>query len=684
MHWRDGGGRLRSRYLGKYLPAHLTGTGALGATDVPGLAGRTSAATAEQAAVETANPALRVRTLGGFEVWRGVTALSPRLRRQRNEAALLKHLLGAPGYQLSREQVQDLLWPDADVAKGAGHLRTTLHRLRRLLRDPLSGETYIHAEGDLLMLRPSGKAEPASGWLDAATFEDAAGTALRAEDASACRAALACYLGDYLPSDAEDHWALARREALRVHYLAVLLHLADLAGAHGEAEEAEQRLRTVLRVDPCHEEAAARLMGVLAAADRAVEALRVYRELAAALRRDLDAAPSADVEAVRAACIARLEAPLATAISVHPAAPSRPTNLPQALTSFVGRTDEQDEIRRLLVEFRLLTLAGPGGCGKTRLAVQVGEGLVDAYQDGVWLVQLGALPAGEHDRALVPRAVARALGVQEQLGEALATTLTAFLAPRRLLLVLDNCEHLLVSCAALTLDAAGSLPPAPGPDHQSRAARRTRRDALRRALARRSTCRCAAERSARVRGCCPLPVSRQGQERRPGGGINRPRHRRHLPASRGAAPGHRAGGGAHERAARRGLSRSSGRQFSCAWCRPAHRLAAAAHAVGHARLEHGAARRTGAPDAAPACRVRRRLESGGCGGGVPRQRFPAVGVDEHLCYRRRGARPARRIGEQVPGPPRGHEQRSALSPPRADPPVCGRGAGSCRRACRAQ
>jgi predicted ATPase len=128
---------------------------------------------------------------------------------------------------------------------------------------------------------------------------------------------------------------------------------------------------------------------------------------------------------------------------------SRRTNLPQAQTSFVGRVREHDELRRLLVLTRLLTLTGTGGGGKTRLALQTAEGLVDAYPDGVWLVELAALPPTDHDLLPVVRAVCEALGVREQPGEPPSATLAAFLAPRRLLLLIDNCEHLRAPCAAL-------------------------------------------------------------------------------------------------------------------------------------------------------------------------------------------------------------------------------------------
>ncbi|MGH2352716.1 MAG: ATP-binding protein, partial [Chloroflexota bacterium] len=122
----------------------------------------------------------------------------------------------------------------------------------------------------------------------------------------------------------------------------------------------------------------------------------------------------------------------------------RGDNLPYDPTSFIGREHETAEVRRLLDAHRLVTLAGPGGVGKTRLAVEVARGLVEAHPDGVWLVALGPLA----DPDLVPRAIAAAAGVELAPGRPPMAALADTLRPRQLLLVLDNCEHLVEACAA--------------------------------------------------------------------------------------------------------------------------------------------------------------------------------------------------------------------------------------------
>jgi non-specific serine/threonine protein kinase len=133
-------------------------------------------------------------------------------------------------------------------------------------------------------------------------------------------------------------------------------------------------------------------------------------------------------------------------VVAFPRVPERlPNNLPLELSSFVGREREIAEVKRLLDGNRLLTLTGPGGCGKTRLALAVAFEVVEGFEGGVWLVELASL----FDPNLVPQAVASTLGVREAQDRPLTETLSKHLGSTKMLLVLDNCEHLVEGCAAL-------------------------------------------------------------------------------------------------------------------------------------------------------------------------------------------------------------------------------------------
>jgi predicted ATPase/class 3 adenylate cyclase len=122
-----------------------------------------------------------------------------------------------------------------------------------------------------------------------------------------------------------------------------------------------------------------------------------------------------------------------------------PNNLPLQATSFIGRERERAEILSLLGTARLVTLLGAGGIGKTRLSLAVAAELLELYPDGVWLVELASLS----DPRLVPQAVASVVGVKEEPGRPVLDALTKFVADRQLILVLDNCEHLIHACAEL-------------------------------------------------------------------------------------------------------------------------------------------------------------------------------------------------------------------------------------------
>jgi len=124
---------------------------------------------------------------------------------------------------------------------------------------------------------------------------------------------------------------------------------------------------------------------------------------------------------------------------------SVPNNLPEQLSTFIGREREMAEVKRLLASTRLLTLTGMGGTGKTRLSVQVAADLFDQFPDGIWMVEFATID----DAAQVIETVAAALDLRQEADRPLTATLTGFLRARRLLLILDNCEHVVAACARL-------------------------------------------------------------------------------------------------------------------------------------------------------------------------------------------------------------------------------------------
>jgi len=383
-----------------------------------------------------------VELLGGFRVSVGSRAVGEdgwRLRKARGLVALLAL---EPGHRMHRERLMDLLWPDLDAGAAANNLRYALHVARRTLDpDPAAASCHLRLEGELLALCPGGML-----WVDVEAFEEAAANARRLGEPAVYRAAIELYAGELLPRDRYEEWAEERREGLRRDHLALLVGLAWLHEGCGELEPAIEALRRVVAEERTHEVAHAGLMRLYAIAGRRDEALKQYERLREVLSQALDTAPDAESRLLHGGILAgKLPTALPSQAEERRERPGFQHNLPTPRTSFVGREHELVEVGRLLTMSRLLTLTGAGGSGKTRLALEVARGLVGAYPDGVWLVELAGLSEG----ALVAQAVAGRLGVREQPSRPLAGTLVDVLRERSLLLVVDNCEHLVDEAARL-------------------------------------------------------------------------------------------------------------------------------------------------------------------------------------------------------------------------------------------
>ncbi len=388
------------------------------------------------------NPALdpadasqaRLHLFGDFHLARA--ALPIHLPTRKVEL-LLAYLALSPNAH-SREQLAALLWGDFPDEQARASLRKALTLLRVAL-----GADVVLADRLSVRLNPGYPL-----WVDVDAFERASGESLDEWAAS-----LDLYRGDLLQGFYAD-WLMPRREHYRTSYLERALSLAGAMRARSEYERAIAFARRALDADPANERAHQHLIFCFLALGRRSEALQQVETCKRLLWEELSVEPSAETIA------------LYRWIKQEPAgrraAEALLTNLPIPLSSFIGREQETAEVKGLLVGeaetsaltrptasqepvARLVTLTGPGGSGKTRLAVQAATDLLDVFPDGVWWVELAALNDGAH----VPQAVAKALGARESPDEPTVALLITLLRGRRLLLVLDNCEHLVTACATL-------------------------------------------------------------------------------------------------------------------------------------------------------------------------------------------------------------------------------------------
>ena len=399
----------------------------------------------EQAAL----PTLSVRLFGPFDVWVEGKPL-PRLRSRKGQW-LLALLALRGGLAVERTWLAGTLWPETTEENALVSLRQTLTDLRRALGP--EAVRIVSPTTRTLAFDISG------AFVDVALFDAATQQNNSEQNNSELLERAVALQQRPLLEDCLEEWALPERESRSQACLAALQTLASAAIAQGAFAVAVTHLRRVIAADPFHEVAHRDLMTALTRSGDSGAMLLAYRDLRLLLQREFRAEPAVETRALYQSL--RTEALASSQKQVPETAQVRRKTapaglLPQPLTELVGREQEVSAVSALLFGSRLVTLTGPGGVGKTRLAIRVAEAWAEDQPDGVWFVDLAPLT----DAALVPRTVAAVLGVREEPGIALTDTLAEALRDRRLLLILDNCEHLLNACAALAaclLDASPNL-----------------------------------------------------------------------------------------------------------------------------------------------------------------------------------------------------------------------------------
>ena len=366
---------------------------------------------------------------------------------RRKAIALLAYLavndVSRPHQKYAREFLSALFWPDYPQSKAFSNLRRTIWEIHQAI-----GEGWLIAERESLQLNPQAAID-----LDVARFQDLL-TASRQQPEAGVRVPLLVeavklyrnhFLTGFSLKDAPNfnEWAFAESEHFRRQLAETLVMLSEAYRWLKQADLAIPYARRLITLDPLDESAHRVLMEVYLQAGQPSAALKQYQACEQILRKELNLDPQPETRALHKKI--RKGEVKATPVETKIESIAPLNNLPSEFSTFIGREHQLDQITNLIKKHRLITLVGAGGIGKTRLAVQVGQKLLDGFPNGVWFIALDSLS----DPDLVPQTVASVFDIRESPDNPLMDKLIEFLQPKSSLLILDNCEHLLEACAHL-------------------------------------------------------------------------------------------------------------------------------------------------------------------------------------------------------------------------------------------
>jgi predicted ATPase/DNA-binding SARP family transcriptional activator len=369
----------------------------------------------------------------------------PRVRA-RSAEWLLALLVLRHGRRVPRSWLAGTLWPDSQETQALQNLRHALLGLRKAL-GPQSARLQSPTRDTLTL-------ELSDTETDVVHFDQA----IRAGEEAALRSAVGVYTGPLLEGCLEE-WVVAERATREQDCLRALETLADAAEKRHDYAEALSLLRRAQGMDALRDTTRRALMRVLSASGDAPAALASYRDYRLLLREEMNVEPDEEtvgqyqqirLQAQQAAQRKASSAPEArSSPAASPDLSSRLSSLPTPLTTLIGREQETRDIVKALAHSRLVTLVGGGGVGKTRLAIQVASQREPDLARKAAFVELASLS----DPALLPAFVATALGIREEATPEAGYPLQAlsgWLSTHEVLLVLDNCEHLVEAAASLT------------------------------------------------------------------------------------------------------------------------------------------------------------------------------------------------------------------------------------------